>query len=235
MLKALVDIVFPPMCLLCGERSPEKGFCDGCGGLLEKERINSPLCIVCGTPFLSTKGVDHACGRCVEEPPFFTSARSAFVFEGKVLDAVHKLKYGGDTVLAGPLAALVRASHLHLPQGLSMVVPVPLHPGRLRERGFNQSLLIARELSRAYALPLVYDRLRRARDTGQQVGLKAAERKNNVSGAFTIDDGGFFKGRKVLLVDDVITTGATLNECAKVLKKAGAEVTAITVARAVKL
>jgi ComF family protein len=233
MLKALVDIVFPPMCLLCGERSPEKGFCRFCGGLVEKERINSPMCVICGEPFPSAKGVDHACGRCVEEPPFFTSARSAFVFEGKVLDAVHKLKYGGDTALAGPLAALLSA--VHLPEGLSMVVPVPLHTVRLRERGFNQSLLIARELSRTHGLPLVYDRLKRARDTGQQVGLKAAERKKNVSGAFTLDGGGFFKGRKVLLVDDVITTGATLNECAKMLKKAGAEVAAITVARAVKL
>ncbi|CAG1066506.1 orotate phosphoribosyltransferase [uncultured bacterium] len=233
MLKALIDIVFPPMCLLCGERSPEKGFCDGCGGLVEKERIRPPLCIVCGTPFPSAKGVDHACGRCVEEPPSFTSARSAFVFEGKVLEAVHKLKYGGDTALAGPLASLLSAAHL--PEGLSMVVPVPLHPARLKERGFNQSLLIARELSRNYGLSLVYDRLKRARDTGQQVGLKAAERKKNVSGAFTLDGGSFFKGRKVLLVDDVTTTGATLNECAKVLKKAGAEVIAITVARAVKL
>jgi ComF family protein len=233
MLKALVDIVFPPMCLLCGERSSKKGFCDGCGGLVEKERISPPMCIVCGDPFPSSKGVDHACGRCVEEPPCFTSARSAFVYEGKVLDAIHKLKYCGNTSLAGPLAALVNPAHL--PQGLSMVVPVPLHPGRLRERGFNQSLLIARELSRIHALPLVYDRLKRARDTGQQVGLKAAERKKNVSGAFTLDDGGFCKGEKALLVDDVITTGATLNECAKVLKKAGAEVTAVTLARAVKL
>ena len=233
MLKALLDIVFPPVCLLCGERSLKKGFCEGCGGLIEKERIASPICIVCGIPFPSSRGVDHACGRCEEERPSFISARSAFVFEGKVLDAIHKFKYGRDTSLAGPLAALVRGSHI--PQSPCLLVPVPLHPGRLRERGFNQSLLIARELSRITALPLAYNRLRRARDTGQQVGLKAAERKKNVSGAFTVDEPGFFKGKKLLLIDDVITTGATLNECAKVLKKAGAEVIALTVARAVKL
>lgn len=232
MLKALLDIVFPPVCLLCTGRSLKKGFCEGCGALVEKERIASPICTVCGIPFLSASGIDHACGRCVDEPPSFISARSAFVYEGRVLDAIHKFKYGGDTSLAGPLASLIR--HSHFAQGFSVVVPVPLHPGRLKQRGFNQSLLIARELSRECRLPLAYNRLRRARDTNQQVGLKAAERKKNVLGAFTLDDAGFFRGKKVLLVDDVITTGATLNECAKVLKRSGAEVAALTVARAVK-
>ncbi|CAG0957846.1 partial orotate phosphoribosyltransferase, partial [Anaerolineae bacterium] len=103
------------------------------------------------------------------------------------------------------------------------------------KRGFNQSLLIARELSRLCGLPLAYGRLKRERDTGQQVGLKAAERKENVKGAFRLEDAPFFKGKSVLLVDDVMTTGATLNECAKLLRRAGAEVEAVTVARAVSL
>ncbi|OGP12761.1 MAG: hypothetical protein A2052_08255 [Deltaproteobacteria bacterium GWA2_54_12] len=233
MLKAVLDIVFPPVCLLCGERALKKGFCEGCAGLIEKERITTPICTICGIPFISPRGVDHACGKCVEEPPSFSAARSAFVFEGKVLDAIHKLKYGGDTSVAAPLANLVSGSiGGHRP---CLVVPVPLHAGRLRERGFNQSLLIARELSRIISLPLIYNRLKRTRDTGQQVGLKALERKKNVSGAFTLVEPGSFKGKKVLLVDDVVTTGATLNECSKVLKRAGAVVVAITVARAVKL
>lgn len=233
MLKAVLDIVFPPVCLLCGARALKKGFCEGCACLIEKERITTPICTVCGIPFTSSRGVDHACGRCVEERPSFTAARSAFVFDGKVLDAIHKLKYGGDTSVAAPLANLVSGSiGGHCP---CAVVPVPLHAGRLRERGFNQSLLIARELSRLTSLPLIYDRLKRTRDTGQQVGLKALERKKNVTGAFTLVEPGLFKGKKVLLVDDVITTGATLNECAKVLKRSGAEVVALTVARAVKL
>jgi ComF family protein len=233
MLGSLLDIVFPPMCLLCGGRALKKSFCEGCASLIEKERISAPICVVCGIPFTSSKGVDHVCGKCAEERPSFIAARSAFVFEGKVLDAIHRLKYSGDTSLAGPLARLACAAHL--PQSPCVVVPVPLHPGRLRERGFNQSLLIARALSRITASPLVYDRLKRTRDTGQQVGLKASERKKNVSGAFTLVAPAMFKGKKVLLVDDVVTTGATLNECARVLKRAGAEVTALTVARAVKL
>lgn len=234
MLKAVLDIVFPPVCLLCEARALKKGFCEECAGLIEKQRITSPTCTICGIPFTSSRGVDHPCGRCVEERPSFTSARSAFVFDGKVLDAIHKLKYGGDTSVAAPLAGLVRGS---IGGGKSpcMVIPVPLHPGRLRERGFNQSLLIARELSRLVAMPLVYNQLKRTRDTGQQVGLKAVERKKNVSGAFTLVEPVLFKGTKVLLVDDVITTGATLNECSKVLKRAGAEVLALTVARAVNL
>lgn len=232
MLKALLDIVFPPVCLLCGKRSEGKGLCAECGAEVEKERIASPACTVCGIPFQSSTAVSHACGRCVDEPPAFSSARSAFIFEGKVLEAVHKLKYGGDTSLAGALAPLVRFRGA---PGGTVVVPVPLHPRRLRERGFNQSLLIARELARAAGLELSYDRLKRERDTGQQVGLKAAERKENVKGAFRLEGAEFFRNRRALLVDDVMTTGATLNECAKLLSLAGAEVEAITVARAVSL
>jgi len=233
MLKSLLDILFPPVCLLCGKRAAGKGFCAGCALEVEKERIAPPVCTVCGIPFRSSAGVSHACGRCVGAPPAFSSAKSAFVLEGKVLEAVHRLKYGGDTPLAGALASLVRLDGA--PCGRTVVVPVPLHPRRLRERGFNQSLLIARGLARASGLPLVYGRLKRTRDTGQQVGLKAVERKENVKGAFKLEDAPFFKGARVLLVDDVMTTGATLNECSRLLKGAGAEVEAITVARAVVL
>lgn len=165
--------------------------------------------------------------------PAFIAARSAFIYEGPALEAVHRLKYAGDVSLAGPLAKCLLGSISF--EGPFTVVPVPLFPGKLRKRGFNQSLLIARELSRLTGSPLDFTRLKRVRDTGQQVGLKADERKRNVKGAFTIIDAAAFKGRRALLVDDVATTGATLNECAKVLKAAGAEVFALTVARAVKL
>ena len=114
-------------------------------------------------------------------------------------------------------------------------MPVPLHPQRLKARGFNQSLLLARELSRLTSFPLSCKNLRRARDTGQQVGLKTDERKRNVAGAFMLENTALFKGKKALLVDDVMTTGATLNECARLLKNAGSEVFALTVARTVKV
>lgn len=233
MLKAFLDILFPPVCVLCSARAKGKGFCPSCAALLEKQRISGPVCTLCGTPFPSTRGVDHACGRCVDEKPAFAAARSAFIYEDRVLDAMHRFKYGGDISLAGPLARTMLDT---LPSsGPFLVVPVPLHPGRLKERGFNQSLLIARELTRLTGFQLEFRRLKRARDTDQQVGLKAVERKRNVSGAFTLTDAAMFGGKKTLLVDDVVTTGATLNECARVLRGAGAEVFAVTVARAVRL
>ena len=233
MFKALLDIIFPPVCLLCGESSLKKGFCEACLMLIEKERITTPICSTCGTPFLSPKGVDHECGRCLKERPHFKAARSAFVYDGRLLDAIHRFKYGGDTSLAVPLA---RSALGALDQSNDcLVVPVPLHPLRLKARGFNQSLLIARELARLTAFPLSYSNLKRARDTGQQVGLKSVERNKNVAGAFILQDPIAFKGKKALLVDDVITTGATINECARLLKLAGAEVFALTVARTVKV
>lgn len=233
MLKALLDIVFPPVCLLCGERSLKKGFCEACLVLIEKERITTPICSTCGTPFPSPKGVDHECGRCLKERPHFMAARSAFVFDGRLLDAIHRFKYGGDTSLAGPLAR--SALDALGPSSGCIIVPVPLHPAKLRARGFNQSLLIARELARLTDFPLSYNNLKRARDTGQQVGLKSDERNKNVAGAFILQDPAAFKGKKTLLIDDVMTTGATINECARLLKLAGGEVFALTVARAVKV
>lgn len=233
MIKALADILFPPVCVLCDKRSHEKGFCDTCSALLEEKRVTGPLCVRCGTPFVSPKAIDHECGRCLDESPSFASARSAFIYEGSVLEAVHRFKYAGDTSLAGPIARAILGS-LDI-SGPFLIVPVPLHTSKLKKRGFNQSLLIAREISKLTGEPLEFRRLKRTRDTGQQVGLKADQRRENVAGAFTLLDESMFKGRKVLLVDDVATTGATLNECSKVLKKAGAEIFALTVARAVKL
>lgn len=233
MWKALLEIIFPPMCLLCARRSREKGFCGECRAHLEKQRIAAPACLICGTPFPSSKAVDHACGRCLKAQPHFTAARSAFAYDGHVLDAIHRFKYAGDTSLARPLAA--EALGALGSSARFLVVPVPLHPQKLRARGFNQSLLIAREISRLTSFPLCYGNLKRARNTHQQVGLKTDERKRNVSGAFTLENPALFRGKKALLVDDVMTTGATINECARLLKGSGAEVFALTVARTLKV
>lgn len=237
MIRALLDIFFPPVCLLCAGRAVEKGFCSACSALMEQKRISGPLCVVCGTPFPSHKALAHTCGRCLDEKPAFQAARSAFIYDGPVLESLHRFKYSGDVALATPLARAIvgQVDLLSQDAGEFLVVPVPLYHGKLKERGFNQSLLIAREIARIKGCRLEFRGLRRTRDTGQQVGLKAAERKQNVAGAFTVEDESLFKGRKALLVDDVATTGATLNECAKALRRAGAQVCALTVARALRL
>jgi ComF family protein len=123
---------------------------------------------------------------------------------------------------------------LRLPDGIKgfdVVIPVPLHKQRLKERGFNQSLLLAREVARVFGLEVDYRSLKRIRPTRPQVDLKPDERKKNVKGAFDVKSPERVRGRRVLLVDDVFTTGATVSECARVLKKAGAEVYVLTLAR----
>jgi ComF family protein len=141
------------------------------------------------------------------------------------MSAIHQFKYGGKSYLAkslGPFLASVARERLNGIDGL-LVMPVPLHPKRLRERGFNQSLLLARHVASQLGVELDFLSLRRIRYTQPQTGLKKDERRKNVRKAFGLIDPKVVKGRKVILVDDVTTTGNTLNECARILKRAGAE------------
>ncbi len=141
------------------------------------------------------------------------------------MDAIHQMKYAGKTYLAdslGPLIASFATKWLDNPEGLLMM-PVPLHPKKLRERGFNQSLLLARTMMPILGTELDFLSLRRVIYTRSQTGLNSEERKRNVRRAFTIDGQRELEGKTVILVDDVATTGNTMNECARVLKKAGVE------------
>lgn len=233
MLGALLDIFFPPICPLCESDLADGSFCHACASDFESLRIRSPLCTVCGTPFTSGAGADHACAGCITSPPPYKSAASAYYYEGRVLDAVHLLKYSGRVTLAdtlGELACRSIATHLRP----DLVVPVPLHGSRLRQRGYNQSLLLARKVASAAGAKVDYSNLRRVRMTAPQVGLKAEERRENVRGAFALDEPEAYAGKMVLLVDDVYTTGSTVAECSRVLAKAGAGTFVLTLARAVR-
>ncbi len=235
-LRSLLDILFPPVCPLCEEdiQLDSLCLCTGCLNSLSIFKIKKPACTVCGLPFASDAGQDRPCGNCLSKGPPFIEARSAFIYEEAVLQAIHAFKYKGKVTLAPALGRLAaEASVFSANPGL--VVPVPLHKKRLKERGFNQSLLLAREISKSFSVPLDYSNLIRAKATEQQVNLSAEERKRNVAGAFEVKDRGAFKGKRVLLVDDVYTTGATIRECSKALKGAGAKVFVITLARAIKV
>lgn len=234
MLRSLIDLFFPPVCALCEEALRSGPFCAGCLEKFEAKKITSPLCTSCGIPFPSSGANDHECGGCINGNIPFMKARSAYTYDGVVLEAIHKLKYRGKVTLAGPLGALIAGAAI-FPKAPDLIVPVPLHKRRLRHRGFNQSLLLSREVSKALSVPLDYINLKRVRETEQQINLTALERVRNVSGAFETGRAGVFKGRQVLLVDDVFTTGATITECSRVLKRAGAKVFALTLARAVKV
>jgi len=235
-LRALLDIVFPPLCHLCRSFIPGAGdlhLCPSCRAGIDA--VASPLCPLCGIPFATPGGIDHVCGACLSSHPPYAAARAAVRFEGGVRDLIHRFKYDRKVHLARPLALL--AQEMLAPfvaeAAAEFVMPVPLHRRRLRERGFNQAVLLGRPLAKTWGIPLVVDNLKRVRWTEPQVTLTAAEREANVRGAFALADPSTVCNRRILLVDDVYTTGSTVAECSRVLRRAGAEsVRVVTVARA---
>jgi ComF family protein len=232
---ALLDFLFPPLCHVCRTFIPEAGSLHICAPCREKmPAITHPLCTVCGVPFAGA-GADHACGRCLLHPPGFNAARAALIYEGPVRSLIHAFKYNHKIHLRRPLGLLTAQSladfvALYAPD---LIVPVPLHVKRLRDRGFNQAILLGEVLSHEWHIPMHRQAMRRIRWTEPQINLTAEQRRDNVRGAFSVGDAAVVAGRRVLLVDDVFTTGSTVEECSKVLKKTGAaEVVVITVARA---
>lgn len=221
---AALDLLFPPSCVGCGRRGAL--ICSSCTAALPRVRL--PLCARCGRSTAS----GLVCPDCASHPGEIDGIRSVFRFEGCVRQAVHHLKYRGLKALAPPLAHhMARYLDAH-PLPRDVLVPVPLHPRRLRERGYNQSALLAREM--AAVSPLSVDEgclVRRANTPPQTRTRSAEERHRNIAGAFACQDARL-KGKQVLLVDDVCTSGATLNACAKALKAGGAaSVWALTLAR----
>jgi len=234
-LHAALDFLFPPLCHVCRSFIPDAGPLHICPDCRERmPAIVSPLCVECGIPFTGA-GEDHACGSCITSRHHVDAARAALVYEGVGRDLIHSFKYRNKTHLRRPLALLtieVLSGFVSF-RAPNLIVPVPLHPRRLRIRGFNQAILLAELFSSRWQIPLDRHNLRRCRWTEPQVNLSASDRRANVKGAFSIQNSGLIHGRRVLLVDDVLTTGSTVEECARVLKNSGAsEVAVITVARA---
>ena len=231
---ALLDVILPPICHICHSFIPNANalhICPTCRDLLPL--VVSPLCSICGIPFIGAGG-DHRCGACLTHPPHFDTARAHFLYEGPIRDLIHSFKYNQRTHLGYPLAllSLEGVSALSADHKPHLIIPVPLHRSRLRQRGFNQAVLLGRVLSRRLSLPMMMDALVRTRPTEPQIELSAAERRVNVKGAFSVARPDHVAGKRILLLDDVMTTGSTMNECAKELKKAGAKmVIAVTIAR----
>ncbi len=230
-----LDALFPPRCSACSSFTRAR-FCPRHAPTALP--ISPPFCRVCAAPFDPLAKRDAQCAVCRKAKDSFQVARAAWVYDGAPRDAIHRFKYGGKSALAARLAPAL-LDLLHLDEALSqidfdIVVPVPLHPRRERKRGFNQSELLARALAKELALPAA-NLLQRTRATPPQVGLDAKARTHNVRGAFALDPrSGDITGQRILLVDDVYTTGSTLRECAGVLNRAGAQtVCAVTLARQV--
>ncbi len=219
--SSLLDLVFPPRCVSC--KTLGLRICDSCAGGISW--IDENLCTRCGLPLAGIK--KHAC----IDPSGLGFIRSAAVFSGTIRKALHALKYYSDRTLADQLVGRVQG-HWNPPSwDFDILVPVPLGRKREQIRGYNQSLLLAQALSRVVGIPVDAESLTRIRETKSQVGLSVQDRKQNTANAFRASAVG---NRKVLLLDDVCTTGATLQSCADALIQAGsAWVGALTIARAV--
>jgi competence protein ComFC len=217
--SALADSLYVPVCVWCGRRG--SWICDRCRSTVNP--IRAPGCLRCGVR------IGSLC-ECALLPPELDSLRSAYPFEGWVRAAIHKLKYEGERARADSLAESVFAVADYL-RDADLIIPVPIHPNRLRRRGFNQAELIARRLAEKSGVPLV-SALERVQDRGSQVGRPAAERWLAVEGAFACVDTLAVRNMNVVVFDDVITTGATISSCARALADAGAaEVRGLSMAR----
>lgn len=229
-------LVFPSFCRLCKEPLEEAGERIVCGACLSKLSPESgPACPRCGR-FMHSSGDEHLCARCTERAPAYALHRSCGVYGGTLKDVILLFKYRRYAPLSRPLARYADgclAADPRLWAGADFLVPVPLHPARLRDRGFNQARLLARELARLRDLSVLDGCLIKARNAPPQAGLHADDRERNVVKAYTVRRPDKVRQRTLILIDDVTTTGATLRECARVLKDAGAkEVRAITLAQA---
>ena len=238
LLEETLLLVYPPMCAGCSrtlDAEESTLFCPDC--LTALDLISEPYCPLCGIPFVAEISKSHLCGDCLGGAHSFDRARAAGFYQGLIREVIHRFKYGGQTFLLKPLARMlvVPAKDLIRLHRIDTIMPVPLHYRRLRQRGFNQASLLARTLGPLLQIPVDYFSLKRTRWTDPQIGLSRNQRAANVKGAFSLKSAEKIKDKGILLLDDVLTTGETVNQCVGVLKKDGGarEVVVLTVARTV--
>jgi ComF family protein len=216
--NGFLDIIYPPKCVGCGNLGASY-LCKSC--IARIEPVPRPYCQHCGQVL-----TDGGCRACRDRAKSFTTARAAGQYSGVLRQAIHAFKYGGARVLAEPLAQFLHIylkTHSDFPwEKCECIVGVPIHPARKRVRGYNQSELLADSLGTLLGLPVVMDSVVRNRQTRPQVELTSDERRTNMRNAFSLGSGCSVKGRAVLLLDDVTTTGSTIHECSAILLKAGA-------------
>ncbi|MGD9947102.1 MAG: ComF family protein [Desulfobulbus sp.] len=232
LLGAIQDLLFPPLCLGCSRRldhSRPPLFCADC--LARLAFIGSPLCPCCGIPY--STGADHLCATCLKNGYDFDLARSLLFYRQPMDELILRLKYGGQLSGLQTLAALTaKSTCLHDLSPPDYIIPVPLHAKRIRRRGYNQATLLARGCFPQWQTELRLNILLRDRLTTPQSQLSGKERRSNLKHVFSLNPHIALEGKTILLVDDVLTTGSTVNECAKILRKGGAKrIEIFTIAR----
>jgi ComF family protein len=231
---AFTELLFPSTCLNCRLALPPGTlpmFCPECLGQIEL--VNGPLCPGCGRQFPKAAGGVHFCGLCLSGHYHFDQARAVAIYSEPFAQVIHRFKYQGKTHALASFRALLEMlppeSVIEPPE---LILPVPLHDRKLRQRGFNQAVLLASAFFPQARRLIRTDLLRRAINTEPQTSLSGKARRLNLKNAFTLRDPELVRGKRIVLVDDVFTTGTTVNECARILKKAGAlRVEVLTLAR----
>ncbi|MCK5518175.1 MAG: ComF family protein [Alphaproteobacteria bacterium] len=234
--KFLINTVLPPRCAGTGEIVDVQGMVSP-DFWSQLQFIENPFCKICGIPFSFEIANDAICATCMERKPAFGMSRSAVTYNEASRKVILAFKYGDRLHSVHTFTPWLIRTGIDLIEQADFIVPVPLHRLRLRERQFNQSALLAQEIAARTAKPHIPDALLRTRYTVPQQGLSAKERDKNVRGAFAIKKSYLktLKGKNVLLIDDVFTSGATLNECSRILKSAGATgINVLTIARVTK-
>lgn len=235
LLKAGLDVALPALCLSCRKRvDAHGGLCHQCWGGLKF--LSAPQCGQCGTPFEVALGESLICGACLADPPPLLQARAAVAYDDASKPIILALKHADRLELAPMMAKMMLAQGRDVFEGADRLIPVPLHWLRRLRRRSNQAAELARALARYSGVPFGPGLLFRKRATESQGGMPTPHaRKRNVSGAFAVRNAQAIAGLKLVLVDDVYTTGSTLSACAKALLKAGAsQVSAVTFARVVR-
>jgi ComF family protein len=229
--RAVLDFLLPPLCFNCDSPvSENQTLCADCWKAIHF--IGIPYCACCGGPFDVPVEEGSLCGACLDREPSFDRARSAVLYDDASRSLVLRLKHADQLHPVPALAVWMVRAGKDLWDDVDVIVPVPLHRWRLLKRRYNQSALLAKEIARLTGKPLLIDVLVRVRATESQGHKNAQQRQENLKGAFDISDPARLRDKHVLVIDDVMTSGATLSACAQTLKKAGAEaVCGLTLAR----
>ena len=232
--KAVLDLLFPPLCIGCRAPVADAGFCAACWSKLSF--LDGPACACCGLPFPVALEGENLCAACLARPPAFDRARAIMAYDEHSRGAILALKHADRLELVPGFARWLARTGQNLIADSDVIVPVPLHRARLWQRRYNQSAEIARKLARGWKREFDPFALVRSRATPSQGAMASAKaRRRNVLSAFKVPDPGRVRGKRVLLLDDVLTTGATAEACARALKRAGAaRVHVLALARVVK-
>lgn len=219
--KQVLNFLYPPACVYCRQIMLDDNLlCHKCWK--DFQFITQPYCDICGNPFAFEIQGKMVCGRCIKTPPIFDLARHLFKFDQFSKKLIHSLKYNDQTYLAKIFTKMIVNNYNSYIGEYDLIVPVPMHWLKRMFRMYNQAFLLAKEISTLTNLPLFSDILIKTKWTKAQSSLLRAARQKNLNNSFAIINPHLIKGKKIILIDDVLTTGATVKECCKLLKKFGA-------------